>query len=41
MDMVTYETFDADALTLYDAINEGDNVTFIEFAGKIHIIAKR
>ena len=42
MDMVTYETLDATAPSeLFNEINEGDNVTFIEFQGNVQILEKR
>ncbi|MDP3765038.1 MAG: hypothetical protein Q8R04_00845 [Nanoarchaeota archaeon] len=42
MDMVTYETLDANASPeLSNELNEGDQVTFIEFKGSIEIIEKR
>ena len=42
MDMVTYETFDANALpNIFAELNEGDNVTFIDLNGNIQIIEKR
>jgi len=42
MDMVSYETFDANApKELFSQINEGDNVTFVELKGNIQIIEKR
>ena len=42
MDMVTYETIDANASSdLLKELNEGDNVTFIELNGNIQIIEKR
>jgi len=42
MDMVTYETLDANApAELYNDLNENDLVTFIEFKSNIEIIEKR
>src|SRR3989338_2920202 len=42
MDMVSYETFDANALpNIFAELNEGDNVTFIDLNGNIQIIEKR
>lgn len=42
MDMNTYETFDAEiSQELFENLNEGDNVTFIEFNGRISILEKR
>ena len=42
MDMVTYETIDAHApAELFDQLNEGDPVTFIDLNGNIQIIEKR
>ena len=42
MDMMTYETLDATAPSeLFNEINEGDNVTFIEFQGNVQILEKR
>ncbi|MFH1181564.1 MAG: hypothetical protein V1702_01265 [Candidatus Woesearchaeota archaeon] len=42
MDLVTYETFDIDALPeLKGELNEGDNVAFIEFQGKKVVMEKR
>ena len=42
MDMVSYETFDANANTdLFSQLNEGDNVTFIDLNGTIQILEKR
>lgn len=42
MDMVTYETLDANApADLFNELSEGDNVTFVEFKGNIRIIEKR
>ncbi|MBI2654151.1 hypothetical protein HYX02_05055 [Candidatus Woesearchaeota archaeon] len=42
MDMVSYETLDANAPEeLFNQINEGDNVTFVELKGNIQIIEKR
>ena len=38
MDMVSYETFDAN---LPDGLNEGDEVTYIEFKGQATILEKR
>ena len=42
MDMVSYETLDANApAELFNDLNEGDNVTFINLNGNIQIIEKR
>ena len=42
MDMVSYETFDANAPSdLFLELNEGDNVTFIELKGNFQVIEKR
>ena len=42
MDMMTYETLDANASSeLLNELNEGDQVTFIEFKGNFEIIEKR
>ena len=42
MDMVSYETVDANAHEdLFNQINEGDQVTFIELKGNVEIIEKR
>ena len=42
MDMVSYETFDANATAeLLSQVNEGDNVTFIDVNGNVQIIEKR
>ena len=42
MDMVSYETFDANARAeLFNDLKDGDNVTFIESKGNIEIIEKR
>ena len=42
MDMVSYETLDATANPeVYEEINDGDSVTFIEFNGKAQILEKR
>ncbi|MBI2647379.1 hypothetical protein HYW99_02790 [Candidatus Woesearchaeota archaeon] len=42
MDMVSYETLDANASTeLFNDLNEGDQVTFIELKGNVQIIEKR
>lgn len=42
MDMVSYETFDANANPeLFSQLNEGDNVTFIDLSGNIQILEKR
>ena len=42
MDMVTYETLDANAaVELFDQLNEGNQVTFIELNGNVQIIEKR
>lgn len=42
MDLVSYDTFDANAPSeLFNELNEGDNVTFIDLNGNIQIIEKR
>ena len=42
MDMVTYETLDANAPPeLLNGLNEGDQVTFVDINGNIQIIEKR
>ena len=42
MDMTTYETLDVNTPEgLFNEINEGDQVTFIDFKGKAEIIEKR
>lgn len=42
MDMVTYETLDANASSeVLNDLNEGDQVTFVELSGNIQIIEKR
>ncbi len=42
MDMVTYETLDANASPeIFNELKEGDVVTFIELYGKIQILEKR
>ena len=42
MDMMTYETLDAIAPSvLFNELNEGNQVTFIEFKGNVEIIEKR
>ena len=42
IDMVSYETFDANAPTgLINEVNEGDQVTFIDLKGNIQILEKR
>ena len=42
MDMVSYETLDANApAELFEQINEGDEVTFIDLKGDVRIIEKR
>lgn len=42
MDTHSYETFDATAPEeLFNQINEGDEVTFIDFNGNVSIIEKR
>lgn len=42
MDSQSYETFDAElSKELFDEINEGDNVTFVNFEGKIIVLDKR
>ena len=42
MDMVSYETLDANAPPeLFNELNIGDNVTFIELKGNVEILQKR
>lgn len=42
MDNVSYETVDADVESgLLGELNEGDNVTFIDFEGKAMVLEKR
>ena len=42
MDNVTYETLDANTSEeLFNELNEGDNITFVDFKGNIEIIEKR
>lgn len=42
MDNISYETLDADCdKELLEELNEGDNVTFINFEGKAKVIEKR
>ncbi len=42
MDNVSYETFDANAKeNLFNELNEGDTVTFIDVNGNIEVIEKR
>ena len=42
MDMVSYETFNANAPSeLFNELNENDQVTFIELKGNVQIIEKR
>ena len=42
MDMMTYETLDANASSqLLNELNEGDQVTFIELKGKVETLEKR
>ena len=42
MDTVSYETIDVDCDSeLLEELNEGDNVTFIDFEGKAKVIEKR
>ena len=42
MDMVSYETLDANAPSeLFNELNEGDQVTFVDVNGNIQIIEKR
>ena len=42
MDMMNYETHDANAASqLFNELNEGDQITFIEINGNIQIIEKR
>lgn len=42
MDMVSYETFDANLNSdLFNELNEGDNVTFVDVKGNIQILEKR
>lgn len=42
MDSQSYETFDAETQKeLFEQLNEGDNVTFVEFNGRISVLDKR
>ena len=42
MDTQSYETLDADiSKELFQELNEGDNVTFVDFNGKIIVLEKR
>ena len=42
MDLVSYETLDCNASSeLFQQLNEGDQVTFIEFNGAVEIMDKR
>ncbi len=42
MDKISYETVDAEVdKELSDELNEGDNVTFINFEGKVSVLEKR
>ncbi|MBI2541576.1 hypothetical protein HYV80_02610 [Candidatus Woesearchaeota archaeon] len=42
MDMVSYETLDASAASdIFNSLNEGDQVTFIDLKGDVKIIEKR
>ena len=42
MDMVSYETLDANvSADLFNELNEGDQVTFVEVNGNVQIIEKR
>lgn len=42
MDMHSYQTLDADAdPNLKNELNEGDNVTYVEFNGSIKVLEKR
>ena len=42
MDMVTYETLDCSApAEIFNGLNEGDQVTFIQFRGSTQILEKR
>lgn len=42
MDMVSYETFDANLNSeLFNQLNEGDQITFISLNGNIQILEKR
>ena len=42
MDMVSYETLDCNAPSeLFQQLNEGDQVTFIEFNGTVEVMDKR
>ncbi len=42
MDNVSYETLDANAPEeIFNELNEGDNITFVDFDGNIEIIEKR
>ncbi|MBN2454397.1 hypothetical protein JXB11_02520 [Candidatus Woesearchaeota archaeon] len=42
MDTVSYETFDANASgEVLEGLTEGDEVTFVEFNGKVMVLEKR
>lgn len=42
MDLVSYETFDAEVQEeLLEQLQEGDQVTFLEFQGKVIVLEKR
>lgn len=41
MDMNTYETLDAEIDEKIEELNEGDQVTFVDFNGRIRILEKR
>ena len=42
MDMISYETLDGNApAEILNNLNEGDNVTFIQLNGIVHILEKR
>ena len=42
MDMVSYETLDASAPSeIFNNLNEGDQVTFIDLKGNVQILEKR
>ena len=42
MDGQSYETFDAElSKELFEELNEGDNVTFVDFNGRIIVLDKR
>lgn len=42
MDLVSYETFDADIeKEMLEQLNEGEEITFVEFNGKCFVIGKR